>query len=246
MDRLRFHSPIAYAEHLTAHADEADALLSHVLVSVSRFFRDAPVYERMRAHVLPELVARVGPQGAVRMWSAGCGRGQEPYSLGILAEVMASQAPALPAILIWGTDASAAALVAAERGVYRRDDMVDTPLALAQRYFATGADRRGETFLLSSAIRGRVRLVRHDLLSGRVPVWARQIHLVLCRNVLIYIGLQEQAQVLRLLTSALAPGGYLCLGEAEQLPAQLLDDMTVVDRPARLYRKAEAAGPSRE
>lgn len=236
------HSYLEYAERLAGDPGEVQALIGHVTIKVSRFFRNVAVFRRLRGGVLPALLSRRGAQSGLRIWSAGCGNGEEPYSLAMLLEEMERQGSTVACSMVYGTDVDREALAAAEAGAFHPAALEETPPEMVASHFTVLPGRFGPLYEISAGLRRWVSLTHHDLLSGTPPPRGFPFHLVLCRNVVIYLERPAQERVFRLLADSLLPGGYLCLGEAEELPRAQQVDFETIDRRARLYRKRASAG----
>ncbi|MCL5961501.1 MAG: protein-glutamate O-methyltransferase CheR [Chloroflexi bacterium] len=237
LQKLRCQSYSEYAARLANDPPESRHLLEHVTMKVSRFFRNARVFARLREEVLPDIIRRSTTGGKLRIWSAGCGNGEEAYSLAILIEEMARQGHQLAEATVWATDIDENALAVARRGVYSETALGETPPDLISTYFISAPARLGLRYEAPDSIRQRVSFSHHDLLSAQAVADGLPFDLVLCRNVLIYFAHPAQERALDLLTSSVTQGGYLCLGEAEQLTRMRQPTFEVVDRHARLYRK---------
>jgi len=201
------HSYSAYADLLERDPDEYQRLLDAVTINVSKFFRNNEVWDAIRAHVLPALFALGEP--VVRMWSAGCAGGEEPYTLAMqLIEYAEANGLAreLPRFEILGTDLDARSLLTAQRGEYTDFAFTETPAWARERFF-TGNRVRDE-------VRRLVKFERMDLLNDPYPPGR---HLVLCRNVIIYFARSVQVSLFERFHDALSPGGYLVLGKVETL-----------------------------
>ncbi len=218
-----------YLARLRRDKSEIEALIGHLTIKVSRFCRDAYVFAKLAELVLPER-ARCRRGAALSLWSAGCGWGEEAYSLALLLR----RAGLAGSVL--GTDVHEGALAVARAGLYRPAALAELPAEQVAEYFALQAGRHGPSYLLEPAVRELVRFQAHDLTAAGPP--GRDFDLVLCRNVLIYFDLPTQQRVESLLAASLAPGGFLCLGEAEWLGEPPLSAFAVADRQARLFRKA--------
>jgi len=226
MISARTRSMPEYLDRLVRDPHEADALLERLTIKVSRFFRDATTFEALRG-----ALRSLGSGGrAPEVWSAGCGHGEEAYSLAVL---LASQG-ARGARQIVATDVDPAALAAAARGSYALAALAEVPAALRERYFV--ADHAAGTCRVVPGLRTFLELRAHDLAGSSVAPDGRRFDLVCCRNVLIYLGPRLQLEVERLLVESLAPGGLLCLGEAEWPLPEIAARLEVVDRRARLFR----------
>jgi len=214
-----------YHQQLEADPREAGALLERLTIKVSRFFRDEATFR-----ALGEALARWDRVRPPSVWSAGCGQGEEPYSLAILLD-----AAGLGASRVLATDIDPSALAAAREGCYPEAAAQDVPAALRARAFDEEVTPRGRRLRVRPELRARVDFRAHDLLGDALPGGGR-FDLVLCRNVLIYLERASQERVQRLLARSLAPRGLLCLGEAEWLLPPVAPRFEVIDRRARLFR----------
>lgn len=173
------------------------------------WFRDRHPYQNLRDHILPELAAQGRP---LRIWSAACSSGQEPYSISMIVEEFRRRRPGAPApsVQITGTDVAERVICEARRGVYDRFSMgrgIDDELR--GRYFA----ERDDGWHVDGGIKARVNFRTFNLLEGYAALG--RFDVIFCRNVLIYFSAQTKTDVLRRLAQALNPGGYLILGAAE-------------------------------
>ena len=185
----------------------ARALLNVVLLGVTEFFRDKPVFDHLRAEVLPLLGAR---WRRLRIWSAACSAGQELYSLGILL----AEAGMLADAGLLGTDCRAAALAEAAAGRFPRAAIESLPDAWRRRYF-TGD---GAAVQVGAGLRDAIAWKQADLLVATEPgPW----DLILWRNMAIYLEPADADIVWRRLVAELAPGGFIVTGKADH-PGPLL------------------------
>ncbi len=223
----------AYLARLRADPAETALLLDRVTIKVSRFFRNREAVDAV-ARALADTAARRPRR--LRLWSAGCGRGEEPHTLAIvLAEL--GQATAGPPPVV-ATDVDPGALEAARCATYDRAALEEVPRAVRARWFASAAALAGSRWRVADEIRRRVSLERHDLARAVGPPWGGPFDLVACRNTLIYFDPALQRRALALLCASLAPGGLLWLGEAEWPAEPLAARLAPVDRRARLFRLA--------
>jgi chemotaxis methyl-accepting protein methylase len=179
-------------------------LLNVALLGVTEFFRDGPVFERIESVVIPALAAR---RERLRVWSAGCSTGQELYSLAILL----AEARLLADADLLGTDCRPDAVEEARTGVYPWDDVAALPAHRRDGAFA----RVGSAAVVRPALRGAVTWRTGDLLARaqRGP-W----HLILWRNVAIYLEAETAGRVWSELVDELAPGGFVIVGKADHPP----------------------------
>lgn len=217
-----------YAQRLEGDPEEAPRLVERLTIKVSRFYRNAPAFDLVRGELLPALAAaRAGR--ALRLWSAGCGRGEEAYTLAMLLEERG-----IPGRIL-ATDIDPGALASAADGVYRDEALAELPAALRDRFLLR--EMGGLRWRVSGALRSRIEFCRHDLLGPLQPR-AASFDLVACRNVVIYLRRDTHGQAHVNLRSALAEGGLLMLGEAEWPPAPIEDALQAVAPRLRVFRAA--------
>lgn len=212
---------------------EWQRLIARLTVSESYFFRDRGTQAVLERDVLPALIAERRASGDLRLriWSAGCARGEEPYSLAILLHRL------LPdradwALSILGTDIDARSLEAARSGVYAAWSLRDAPDSERSRWFRPLPRRK---FELDPAVREMVTFAPLNLAQDAYPAG---VDLLVCRNVLMYFDERARRGALERLQAALAPGGWLVLGPAEATGEQLRPLVPVAFPEAVLHRRA--------
>lgn len=209
-------------------------LARYFSISVTELFRDPWVYLVMREKVLPLL--KTWPH--VKIWHAGCATGEEVYSLAI----MLKEEGVYERATIYATDFNDEALERAREGIYALDKIQEA----TRNYQRTGAKgsfseyyhARYQAAAMDSALKERVVFSGHNLATDSL---FGEMHLIFCRNVLIYFNRDLQNRVLQLFTESLVHGGFLCLGSKEDLRfTDVCDRYEVVDDKARIYKKKEA------
>jgi chemotaxis protein methyltransferase CheR len=216
-----------YLSLLERTPDEAWHLLERLTIKVSRFFRDRAVFDFLSADVFPGWAHRRSP---VRIWSAGCARGEEAYTLAALLVRHDIAGTVL------ATDVDPQALRLAEAGFYPPSALEEMDAGEIALCFDDEAHPVGDTRRIADAIRQRVRFIRHDLTLGQPPVTGG-FDLICCRNVLIYFAPAMQRSVQAQLVQSLDPDGYLCLGEAEWPDNALMNELQAMPRRIRTFRK---------
>lgn len=215
-----------YLGILRANEGESVQLLQRVTIKVSRFYRNASTFDVLRHQAIPEL-ARRRAGVPLRIWSAGCGCGEEPYTLAMLLEE--AGAPGI----VEATDIDPTALHAAKLAHYSDASLTELPSVLRERYLEAADDRS----LVCESIRRRVRFSHHDLASQEDPPGAGSLFdLVCCRNVLIYFDQSIQEQAMRGLRRAVRSGGYLCLGESEWPMPSIAAYLDALPHRTRVFR----------
>lgn len=216
-----------YLHVLEASREEAEELLDRIAIKVSRFYRHRPSYDVLRAQVFPRFAERARAR-PMRIWSAGCGCGEEPYTLAMLLDEagLAGEVEA--------TDIDPAALARARAARYPLEAAAELPQELAARYLVKLSDGQRDFLTVTNAVRARVRFSRLDLTSGVRP-GAGTFDLVCCRNVLIYLQRDLREEVFDILYAATAPGAYVFLGEAEWPSDRFAGSLVNVERGTRVF-----------
>lgn len=205
----------AYCDHLFADAnlvDETPHLVNAVTTNKTDFFREPRHFDFLTDVALPALAAHGIRR--LRAWSAGCSTGAEPYTLAMLLQDHADAGGADYGIL--ATDIDTEVLAAARRGIYPADMVAPVPVRLRQRYVRAARDSRRREVRIAPGLRAACGFAPLNLMDARYPV-GDPIHLIFCRNVLIYFDQETQAAVIRRLIDCLAPEGYLFLGHSETI-----------------------------
>jgi chemotaxis protein methyltransferase CheR len=215
-----------------------EALAASMTIGETHFFRVTPQIEALRRLILPDLIARHGADRRLRIWSAGCSTGQEPYTLAML---LCEQ---LPRPRDWhielvGTDLNRAALDVARLGVYDEWSFRDSPAEFRARYFTPTGNR----WQLDDEIRKMVRFAHLNLAEDPLPFVSEgeRIDLIVCRNVTIYFGEQATQRLYNRLALAMELAGWLVLGPSDPVPAPRsgLEMLAFLD--ALLWRRKEVA-----
>jgi chemotaxis protein methyltransferase CheR len=217
------------------HNSEAewDVLKNFITTGESYFWRDHGQLKVLSEYVLPEVIqakrakAKQGDRPQLRLWSAGCSTGEEPYTLAIMLQDLIPDLPQWD-ILLLGTDLNPEVICKAKQGIYRQWSFRQTPVDFRQRHF----ESRSGTWQVNDTIRQAVTFRCGNLLQDDFPS-ASGIHsmdLILCRNVFIYFHAESIAAVLQKFYNTLNPSGYLMCGHAE-LQAQDLSAFQLFSFP---------------
>lgn len=218
---------------LTARVLHAPHRITEVIgalsVPVSEFFRDPETFRALRMKVFPVLASY--PQ--ITIWQAGCARGEEVYSLAILLK----EAGLYSRCRIFATDISKASLQSAAEGIYPAAEMREA----SRRYLECGGSEslsvhyhaRYDLAKLDSGLMENVTFAEHNLATDAVFCEA---HLILCRNVMIYFNDRLQARALGLFAQSLVRGGFLCVGQKENLLSAAAAPFQRQEGDVQLYR----------
>ncbi|HEV8238297.1 MAG TPA: CheR family methyltransferase [Thermoanaerobaculia bacterium] len=222
-----------YVRLLADKPDELKELYQDLLINVTRFFRDPDSFTALQDEVFPKLFADRRHDDPVRVWVPGCSTGEEAYSTAIaLFEHLGERASSYQ-VQIFATDLSESAVGVARAGLYPDGIREQISAERLQRFF-TPTDGG---FRVAKAVRDLCVFTRHDL--TRDPPFSH-LDLVMCRNVLIYLGTTLQKRVISVLHYALKPDGFLVLGAAESVGSRG-DLFRLVDKRHSIYVKKHDA-----
>jgi two-component system, chemotaxis family, CheB/CheR fusion protein len=219
----------AYAQFMTEHPLEANALLKDLLISVTNFFRDSEAFERLERDIVPQLFDGKTAEDQVRAWVVGCATGEEAYTLTMMLADYAAKLAHQPQIQVFATDIDEDAIAVARGGYYTINDAADIPPERLSRYFVRDGD---EGYRVRREIRERVLFAAHNVIKD--PPFAH-LSLITCRNLLIYLNRTAQRRVMEVLHFALNPGGYLMLGASESVEGAT-DLYATVAKEQRIYQ----------
>ena len=223
-----------YLHLLRHHPEEPAALRRLVLVSLSWFYRDLPVWATLERLLQadPPVRARGRP---LRIWVPGCASGQECFTLALLAQqVLARHGGDAPAVEVIGSDINPAAICAALRAVYAPDDLRELDSHRRERLLEP------DSLDVRAPWRAMCRFQLEDVLQCEPPA---EVDIVSCRNLLIYLNPQGKERLLERLHQALRPGGWLLLGRSERLAGPHTAGLLAADERHRLYRRRAWEGP---
>ncbi len=211
-------------------ATEAVELIDAATVNKTDFFREPRHFDLMSQQLLPDLIG-AGVR-RIRAWSAACSTGPEPYSMAMVLQAAADHTPGLDYHVL-GTDICTRVLAVAQQGIFDAALTDTAPADIRRRYVRVSTDGR-PLVRIAPEVRAKMAFARLNLMDPVYPV-GEPLHLIFCRNVLIYFDHATQARVLRRLSDRLAPGGYLVIGHSESMAGTGLHleriDHTVFRKP---------------
>lgn len=236
--RMAIHNlatPTLYADFLKQNPQEIDLLFKEVLIGVTSFFRDAPVWQHLIDTTLPELLARQRGEPNLRAWSIGCSTGEEAYSLAIAFTEVLDKLPAPHGftLQIFASDLSPDAIATARRGHYPADISKSVSAERLARFFSVHDDG----YRINSDIRDLVLFAQQDVVLD--PPFTR-LDLIACRNLLIYFDQSLQRKLIPLFHYSLRPGGVLLLGSSETV-GRYEQLFTPIQSKLRLYLRQDNA-----
>jgi chemotaxis protein methyltransferase CheR len=227
--RLRATGSLTYSKYviyLKNHPEEYQLLLNDLTINYTMFFRDMDVYLYLEKVLLPKLLASTN----VRIWSAGCATGEEPYSLAIMVNKILGHTMAQHQVTILASDIDKDALSKASRGEYQKKQLNGLSDQLIDKYFT----KEGEVYRVQDFVRRSIRFEQRDLMKEPSH---KSLDLILCRNVMIYFSKESQQQIHMNFYEALRGGGYFITGKAEMLSGEPSRIFLPVDVRSRVYQK---------
>lgn len=198
-----------------------DEFLDRMTINVSEFYRNGKRWEVLDKKILPRLL-KLSPR--LKVWSAACSTGEEPYSLAMVLSKQVS----LAQITIQATDLDDNAIAKAKAAVYPERSLVEVPVDMKAKYF----EQEGSFFKVLPQIKKTVNFNKHNLLKD---TYNRNFDLIVCRNVMIYFTEEAKEQIYANFSKALKPGGVLFVGSTEQIFNPAKYDFEVED--TFFYRK---------
>ncbi len=226
MRKVKTPSYIQYQKFLEKNPGELISLVDCLSVNVTRFFRDKELFDVLENEFLPNLLNK--PE-QVRIWSAGCAIGPEPYSIAMMIKRIDRNSKGDFHIL--ATDISQDFLKKAKEGRFTKECLTEMNQLDIHGFFSLTKSKKYE---LSPQIRNLVTFKKHDL---RTPPPAKMFDLIMCRNVLIYFSKPQSISLFQRFHSVLKTYGYLVLGKCELLPKEVKDKFEVVDAHNRIYQR---------
>jgi chemotaxis protein methyltransferase CheR len=215
VEELRIETPRVYLHRLRYAADDSefDHLLDRVTNPETYFFRENEQLAAFSEDLLPEWES-APPAGALRIWSAGCASGEEPFTVAMLLEEKGFFTR--HSVEIFGSDISVASLARARAGIFRENAFRQTSDERRARFFDPEGPGR---FRIREGVRNRVSFGRLNLIEPARLAALPRFHVIFCRNVLIYLDEPSKRSVVASLYERLLPGGHLFLGRVESLVA---------------------------
>jgi chemotaxis protein methyltransferase CheR len=228
--RLRATGTMTYAKYvlyLKKNPDEFEKLLNDLTINYTNFFRDIDVYEYLEKKLLPLLFKSKQP---VKIWSAGCASGEEPYSLAILVHKILGKNLGTPSVSIIASDIDKDALGKASRGEYHLKQLSAMTPDMIEKFF----DVQGDVYRIKDFVKSIIRFETFDLMKSSTHYG---VDLILCRNVMIYFEKEAQQKIHMTFFGALKDGGYFITGKSEMLSGEPAKRFTAIDYITRVYQK---------
>lgn len=208
-NRMKFLGYSDYSEYLQNIKDrknfeEWNRLLNRLVPQYTEFFRNPRQFDLFKEKILP----RYRGVKVLKIWSAGCSSGEEPYSIAVFLE---KYFPEIPTEIL-ASDLNQEALDRAKESLFRSNKLTKVSIEDRERFFSL--QKSSHLYELKDSIRNKVRFVCHDLLSDVFP---KEQQIIFCRNVAIYMDTNSQKKLFEKIHQALSPDGFLLIGHSESL-----------------------------
>ena len=207
-----------YCEYVF-HKDNTGIEIIHMLDVVSTnktdFFREPIHFDFLSKEVLPQFYENRRVNGPLKIWSAGCSSGEEPYTIAIVLQEFANANSGFDYSIV-GTDLSTQILQKSVEAVYKEDRVANIPMDIKRKYFLKSKERTNPTVKVVPELRKKVRFGRLNFMDAYYDI-PETFDVVFCRNVLIYFDRATQEKVINKLCSKLKSGGYFFLGHSESI-----------------------------
>lgn len=205
ISRNKFNDYNSYVAAIKSDKSLLDEFINYLTINVSEFYRNPQMWETLEKKVIPDLMSKYGNN--IKIWSAACSTGDEPYSLAML---MGKFLP-LSKVKIIATDIDRQVLEKAQMGVYGGNSLNGLPEEFKKKYFTSVG---GNAFQIADEIKKCVEFKKHDLLKDPYPTGC---HLIVCRNVVIYFTEEAKTEIYKKFNESLVKGGVLFVGSTEQI-----------------------------
>ena len=209
--KLNYHQD--YIKYIQENPVEINLFLDKFTINYTYFFRNINIYENFEKFI--KIYANNNNR-PLRIWSAPCATGDEPYSIAMILDQLKNKNKNFPDFEIVASDIDPAALKIANEGIYGEYSVHETPENYLTTYFSKEETVLGPRFILSKDIKKRVEIIKEDIIKGHQKNYKYDV--IFCRNLFIYINQFAREKLLRILESHLFDGGLLVLGGSETLP----------------------------
>lgn len=195
--------------------NEVIHMIDVVSTNKTDFFREPVHFDYLHSNVLPELLRNDKPNRFIKLWSAGCSSGEEPYTLAMSLSDYMLEHPGFDYSIL-ATDISSRILKTAVEAIYKENRVEMLPLQIKKRYLLKSKDRNNPTVRIIPELRRRVNFQRLNFMDSYYNV-PDNMDIIFCRNVLIYFDRETQEKVINKLCTKLKPDGYFFLGHSESI-----------------------------
>jgi chemotaxis protein methyltransferase CheR len=220
-----------YFDYVKHNDREREGLLKNLTINVTRFYRNNPLWTELKNEVLPELLRRKGEGTPIRIWSAGCSSGEEPYTLVIILKEILGDSFDSYNFKIFATDIDSDALNKALMGEYTFTALTETNPNIIKKYFK----KEGEIYIIDEGIKRCIQFLQHDIFHDKM---FDNLDLILCRNVVIYFRREAKKKLYLEFYNHLNDQGYLILGKTEIILGDARTKFHTVNSGEKVYQRS--------
>lgn len=193
-----------YNTLLISDKNEQELLRNALTINVTKFYRDKEVFDLLRTEIFPDIIRS---KGRMRIWSAGCATGEEPYTLALIINDLTRLKPDVQ-VTIFATDIDREVLKKAKDGIYEKRSLENLSESQIRRHFNETGDGK---FEVKNHLKEMIRFSHHDLMSGKPAT--NYLDMILCRNVTIYFTEEQKNDLARMFHPALISKGFYVMGK---------------------------------
>jgi chemotaxis protein methyltransferase CheR len=228
MRALQLGTYDAYVKWLEVYKNEFDILLDKLTINVTQFFRDPEIFVEFEQNILPEIMEN---NKCVKVWSAGCSSGEEPYSVAMsIAETSEKEGKTEEDYEIYATDIDEAVLYRGIAGKYEGRTLENIAETRRRKYF----NFDGKNYIICEGIKKHVKFLKANLME---PYKKNFFDVIFCRNVIIYFSKDLQRKVIGFYYDALKPGGIFFMGKTETMLMDMRDKFECINIKERIFKK---------
>lgn len=215
LQMTNFGEYVEYVFSKKGQTEEVIHMMDVVSTNKTDFFREPVHFDFLTNHAIPDYYLNNNQRGVLKIWSAGCSSGEEPYTIAIVLHELKNEFPRLDYSIL-GTDISTRMLQSGVNGIYKEERIANIPLSLKRKYFLKSKNREVPTVRVISDLRKKLVFQRLNFMDSSYNI-KDDFDIIFCRNVLIYFDQVTQERVIRKLTYRLKPGGFFFLGHSESI-----------------------------
>ncbi len=214
---LGMHTYTQYCDFVLTNKNgkqEAVSMIDRISTNKTDFFREADHFDFLAKSLLKQYISETGRK-KLKLWSAGCSSGEEPYTLAMVMNEEKKNIPFLD-FSIYASDISTLVIEKAKKAIYSANNLEIIPPKYQSKYLLKSKDKSKNQIRIAPSLRSKVVLFRYNLLDEKSP-FTQPVDIIFCRNTLIYFDRKTQEKVVNMLIKNIASGGYLFLGHSESL-----------------------------
>jgi chemotaxis protein methyltransferase CheR len=228
---FKYKSYKEYLNLIKSNVDEQRQLIKHLTVNITRFFRNKVLFTEIENKIIPDFF-KITPNlpRTIKVWSAGCSSGEEPYSVAIIGEELKKKGYNVKLQII-ATDIDTDSIASAKKGIYTLQQLSECDQKIIDKYFTKLDDKK---YQLNPEIMKNVSFRMHDLFHDE---FYRQMDIIMCRNVVIYFNNEAKQTLYNKFYDSLSKGGFFILGKSETLTGETRYKFEFFNSNEKVFKK---------